>query len=427
MYFFNKIDYRLGRDILFALLLFSIALPTVFTVAKLSFIVIIFAILLLLSLNGEALHINRWLLIICIFYSSYGLAYSLFGLINGNPGAVKTMTVMVVYPVLFTILSCFIRNEIDVLKLSKTLIIACWLVVLIQLMFLLSVLGLMPGEIYGFFNQSNSSNNSFYMEKGVFLFTMSNTSSLLFLIPFLFIYILLSKKIDIYKVVLLVIMFSLILVTGRRAFFVSFFFSVLIILALLIFIKWPGKSSIYNRVILFSFFVSFSAIVFIFLQDVNFDFYVEKLTSILDFSTNESNIERVYQFQSLLKGIELSPLFGYGAGAAADYVRSQEQPWAYELSYVSLAYQYGLIGLLLYSLGVSTIIFMLVRICSGRNASIPQKKAILSFFGGFISFMIANATNPYFAKFDYMWVLFVPIFIVNVYMKKFTQESDLYD
>jgi len=32
---------------------------------------------------------------------------------------------------------------------------------------------------------------------------------------------------------------------------------------------------------------------------------------------------------------------------------------------------------------------------------------------GFMSFMIANATNPYLAKFDYMWVFFIPVAIMN--------------
>jgi len=34
---------------------------------------------------------------------------------------------------------------------------------------------------------------------------------------------------------------------------------------------------------------------------------------------------------------------------------------------------------------------------------------------GMISFLIGNATNPYLGKFDFMWVIFVPVLIINLY------------
>lgn len=139
------------------------------------------------------------------------------------------------------------------------------------------------------------------------------------------------------------------------------------------------------------------------------EFYISRFMTIFDFTTNESNIERALQYDSLIDGFIQSPLFGAGAGAAAQYNRSIEQPWAYELSYVGFLFQYGVIGFLLYATGVIILTFHLVALVKrkGRNS--------FEFFylTGFIAFMIANATNPYLAKFDYMWVLFIPVAIMN--------------
>jgi O-antigen ligase len=104
-----------------------------------------------------------------------------------------------------------------------------------------------------------------------------------------------------------------------------------------------------------------------------------------------------------------SPLFGSGAGAAAQYQRSIEQPWAYELAYIAFLFQYGVVGFIIYAAGIILLTYHLTAQIkkNGRNS--------FEFFylAGFISFMIANATNPYLAKFDYMWVLFIPVAIMN--------------
>jgi len=32
------------------------------------------------------------------------------------------------------------------------------------------------------------------------------------------------------------------------------------------------------------------------------------------------------------------------------------------------------------------------------------------------SFLIINATNPYLAKFDYLWVIFLPVALINTHL-----------
>jgi O-antigen ligase len=148
---------------------------------------------------------------------------------------------------------------------------------------------------------------------------------------------------------------------------------------------------------------------FIFHSELNenqyLGFYIDQISSILDFSDNQSNIERKLQFDALFDGIKQSPIYGQGAGAAASYIRSESQPWAYELSYIALAFQYGIVGLFVYAAGPIFLIFSLAKYTRihGRNTF------EFSLLAGFISFLIANGTNPYLAKFDYMWVIFIPV------------------
>ncbi|MCT7486380.1 hypothetical protein N5T98_04985 [Aliarcobacter cryaerophilus] len=74
------------------------------------------------------------------------------------------------------------------------------------------------------------------------------------------------------------------------------------------------------------FFFAISLIAFVSFSGIELQIYIEKFYSI---SSNDSNLVRVYQFRALYEGIANAPLFGSGAGA--EYSRSSEQPWAYEL------------------------------------------------------------------------------------------------
>jgi hypothetical protein len=48
-----------------------------------------------------------------------------------------------------------------------------------------------------------------------------------------------------------------------------------------------------------------------------------------------------------------------------------------------------------------------------RSASKSVFNFEFPFLAGLICFMIANGTNPYLAKFDYMWIIFIPVALLN--------------
>lgn len=410
-----NINYRVGTSIFCSILLLSIALPTLLTVFKLILLIAIIIIIGFFSVKDTRGHYNQNLVFIAIFYSTLGLIYTIFGLINNNPGAIKTTTVMVVYPLLFTLILFFLRTKEDVLRISRLLIFSGLVVAVIQIVFLLSSYGFISSIISEYFKAAHPENAVLDIETDYLFFTLPNVSSFIFLIPFLTAHILLSLKINYKLIALLTVMTILILLTGRRAFFLSFSISFVFLYFVLIFLRRNFRTNINFKLIVILLIICVMAFPLISYSNLSLEIYTDKIYSIFNFSNNDSNLERVYQFNSLTKEIYKSPFFGHGAGAAADYIRSEDQPWAYELSYIALIFHYGIFGFFIYSIGVLYIIFSLLNISSNRYIDRDIKVFIIAFTTGVISFLVANATNPYLAKFDYMWVLFIPVMIINIY------------
>lgn len=135
-------------------------------------------------------------------------------------------------------------------------------------------------------------------------------------------------------------------------------------------------------------------------------------TRALEFSTQEDLSRGPQQASLLLAGWRSYPLIGAGLGATLPgLTRSAEQPWAYELSYLALLFQTGVVGVAVYSYGLLWIYRRMraVVAAGGRLAylAIPVTT-------GMTTFLVANASNPYLAKFDALWVLFLPIALINV-------------
>jgi len=141
-------------------------------------------------------------------------------------------------------------------------------------------------------------------------------------------------------------------------------------------------------------------------------------------STEPGPSTRVDQFHYLIAGWEKSPIFGSGYGAVVpgfqprpDVVEGVRlgvtQPWSYELSYVALLYHTGLFGLGLYAAGVLWIFWSALRIIRTGH---PLARRVIPVLVGTACFLIANATNPYLEKYDYMWVIFLPLAYVNLWL-----------
>jgi hypothetical protein len=134
-------------------------------------------------------------------------------------------------------------------------------------------------------------------------------------------------------------------------------------------------------------------------------------TTGFQFGSDPVALSRAQQFDALIRGWLTSPLLGSGHGAAApDMVRSLEMPWAYELTYAALLYHTGLVGAFFYAGGIFWIYLQAVSIIRAGTALAPLTVAVLT---GTTTFLIAAATNPYLERYDALWVIFLPLAIIN--------------
>jgi len=129
---------------------------------------------------------------------------------------------------------------------------------------------------------------------------------------------------------------------------------------------------------------------------------------------------RYLQAASLWEAFTDSPLIGQGLGSAVDVVRSHTMSWAYELSYLALLMNVGLIGFLIYAGAVVWI--ALKGICLSRK-NVEFAKLFIPLMTSLCAFLVMNATNPYLGKFDYLWVIFLPIALINAYLTQQTKHD----
>jgi hypothetical protein len=120
----------------------------------------------------------------------------------------------------------------------------------------------------------------------------------------------------------------------------------------------------------------------------------------------------LWQTSMMIEGWMSDPLFGKGHGAVVSGVRSSDEtPWAYESTYPLLLHNVGLVGVILYISGIVWIYYNgLLIIKKGGLWGELMKITLVSL----TCFLVANSTNPYLGKFDSVWILFMPIAIINM-------------
>lgn len=410
---------RAARKLFAILLALSIVLPTMLQPVKL----VVLALIVLCLLVARETWTTRstaqqWALDGCaVFYSLVGLAWAIAGMLRGNPGAASMLTVHVAYPIV-AVLLWRIAQPGDWGRLSRLLMFSIALVLLSQALFVASFFDLDGGHFFQWFlGALDESTAVVDAAEGYVLFTLPNVSSLLFMAPWLCLNTVLSDRRQRISAVLALLVITALLFAGRRATLLALTGGVVAAVYAARQLG-RGQASATGTAQRFAWLaVALTAFLAVgFASGVlNAELLAERLASIFDFSNNDSNIERKLQFDALMAGIADHPLLGNGLGAAASYIRSDEQPWAYELSYVALVFQFGLFGFTLFAAGVVYLLALLGQFVSLPHLPRSERISAACYLGGLVAFLIANATNPYLSKFDYMWVLFTPLALVRLY------------
>lgn len=422
---------QLGKNSIGLFFLLMLIFPTVLQIERglfLSFILL--GAIIALASNSVTWRISikiLFWLVVCVTNSVF---FIFWGVLHNSPGAISVSTVYVVWPILF-ILLIGLSSRIDIyvflikLLMCGSFLVSISAIILVTSRFFSEFVFLEPYfELLG---------GDVGLHEGTIGFALASMPTsiycLVFSIPF---YFMLNKSSPLFSlkwkyIALANIVLSsfVMLLSGRKAFFILALATPL--LTLIAITISSGKIVDIRKYL--KFFVNlFTVLLVLFLLsnlifDIDIFSVYDNVVKGFDFDdrSNVSAYRRGEQFSALMEEWKSSPVFGLGLGNGATGAPGDVDPWAYELQYVSLLFQVGVIGFIIYSIAVFWLFSQLFKFSRlDKDYSILMIPSAVALAG----FLIANATNPYLSKFDYLWVLFMPIGLVNSALLRKSSEHD---
>jgi hypothetical protein len=403
---------RLGF-LLFFVMLF---VPTTYQWIKAVLLVLVLGAVASQALLRGHLRLHSSIFLWTGFMVAISLAFMLRGVAHGAPGVLAVGRVFVLWPLVFAILIAGAATEHAISGLLRVLVAATVAVGLYGFSYVLHAAGWLPNAAYIPLDQGQAI--GFYA--GYVEFNLYSLASLLFVVPFTIgaLFTWPSSEAPVSRFWLwtaLVLGLGLATLSARRALILTVAAAPVVALALRSLL--PRRDRRASRKLVAQLLVS-GALTVVALGFLLHTMYGLTLAGVADMFKQgfafESYVRasvRKEQFLNLVTGWTEAPLLGAGHGAVAPgWLRSEDQPWAYELSYVALLFHTGLLGFMAYAAGVAWILWMGLRIIrSGGRLGLYMLPVLV----GTICFLLANATNPYLEKYDYMWVIFLPLAVIN--------------
>lgn len=118
---------------------------------------------------------------------------------------------------------------------------------------------------------------------------------------------------------------------------------------------------------------------------------------------------RPLQHAALLEGFADQYVWGSGFGGLTSVVRADERPWTYELTYSRLLFNSGLLGVGLLMAFFASYVYLVLRKIRGTH----HAPIYISLLAGFVSVLIASASNPYLSSFDFIFAFSIIPLILN--------------
>lgn len=365
------------------------------------------------SISTPILH---WL----FFCTAYSVFSILLGVINDAQDAISLSTVYVFWPFLFVYFIGFVKTIERYIVLIKILIIGVFIGSISGILFIASSF---YSEIKILDPYFNLMDGRLGLYEDSIRFNLKNLATLIYGFPLLMSILILSVRSPLKMSVkwkafcFLTLLLSLLvmLISGRRAFIVVGLASIPLSLVIM---RIVGVARFHFGFI-FKIFGTISILfcLALFVASINLDL---KLSSLVDdflsgfnFSdaSTASTSRRVEQFNALMEEWQNSPIIGFGHGSGAKSAPGDGAEWEYELQYIALLFQTGILGILIYSSAVFWLMWQMVIL---SRKYIDLATLLIPTLVGLSCFLIANATNPYLSKFDYLWTLFLSVGLVNI-------------
>lgn len=350
-------------------------------------------------------HRIRLLFVLNFLICALNISYSI---IIGNQGSLAFITVILIWPLLYMFFMIKCKSMEILYNLFKVITYGGVVVLITNALFFLNNVFLGIGvidqlaEFLGYRYGIYEGFTEYFSASQSYLPYFLYFSVTILIVP--------HKKLNIrnkWFALMAILSSILILVSGRRSMWLMIGLLPIMLLFLLKISKVRGFS--FFKIISISCVVT-SIIGYVLIKFYDLDQVVLQLSSSFDFQYNNSNYERTLQMKSLFEDFLNNPLFGKGIGSVSSYIRTPDRPWEYELTYNYLLACFGVIGVLIMTLSYLWVIIKSIKMVRKENKYI---ELILPALSGMIVFLIINASNPYLLKFDFLWIFFLPIMIIN--------------
>jgi len=427
--YLNKLTKFLWIISIIILFLLLLIVPTKYD--KIVFILILFCLffsLINILITGN-LNLHKEIILWLFFLISIGSFFTTYGIFRNNIGALSNGKVYILYPLIYCIiLSRF--NSLKLIKLlHKILLISDFIICFYIISFILNYIKILPDKFFINLNLGQSIGiYKYYME-----FNLYSLSSLIFLIPYNFALLIQDKNeiIGIKKIIIYVLFtfsVSLSFLSGRRILIFLIFITPILLVIFFNYFPTEEKNILLSKlkkIVIYFLLVVFFALFLLIIFNFNIKIFIENLFNAFNPKKDISANLRYTQFYALINDWLKRPILGYGFGATLKYlVRSETMPWAFELTYISLLHQTGIVGLILYLISIGWIYYRAIIIFKSNSI---YSYHLLPILVGTTSFLIANSTNPYLAKFSYLWVIFLPIILINLSLLEEKNERNFSD
>jgi hypothetical protein len=399
------------------LLLLIVAVPTTYQAVKAALLALTLAFVAGREVGRDRIALAPPVLHRVVLFSAAGGVLVLLGLLRGAPGALPLASVYVLWPLVYGVLIAGVARADALHRVLALLVVAALVIEVYSLSYVAYSAGVLPGFLYLPLDQGQAI--GFY--GGYVEFALYSITSLIFLVPFLVALLVVTPRDQpvpcgrpaVVAGVLLGLL--VVLLSGRRALMLVVAASP--VLAMLLRRDLPRAAARVPLRRVGLRLLAAGAVAYAVLRltlGLSLTRLQLALVDAFKFTNAEGQARGPAQLSALLSGWSEEPLLGAGLGAVAPgLVRSLEQPWAYELSYVALLFHVGVVGGLLYAYGLYWTVRGIRRVARDGGPLAAPAVAVLT---GTACFLVANGTNPYLQKFDSRWVLFLPVAVVNTWL-----------
>jgi hypothetical protein len=406
------IKKNLGNKFICIFFFLMLILPASFQVPR--GILLLLLLFLIISNNPfSSFRYDKTLLIIGLINIFFSLIFILNGIVRSTPGAISVSTIFIIWPVLYLYFIGLSDKKSNIVPILNTIIYGGLASAGLIIIFIINnFFGFPINVIY----LADSQGFDVFWKDGATELNSMNLATVFYTFIFVLTLLFIPKKYNTLGINKNLIRFTLIVslfllfISARRAFWFVCAISPFIILFLfkIIGIGLRLKRFIIPILVILS--VAFTVVVYMAIDNDNL---ISQFNSSFEFDNPEaeSNYLRKEQFNALISGWEDNWLIGAGLGASAKgSIRDVKTPWTYELSYIALLFQTGIVGIFIYVSSVFWIIYQSIIVCRKNKYYVSY---LLPQITALICFLFVNASNPYLSKFDYLWTIFLPLATLN--------------